>query len=132
MDIHPLTGFVGAEITGVNLAQTSKEEIQAIKEAWLKHKVLVFRDQDITRQEHIAFGKNFGKLEVHPFAPHPKKYPEIVKIISNDKVQYAASNWHSDVTWRQKPSMGSILRGRTIPEVGGDTSFANTAEAYNR
>ena len=132
MDIHPLTGFVGAEITGINLAQTTKEEIQAIKEAWLKHKVLVFRDQDITRQEHIAFGKNFGKLEVHPFAPHPKKYPEIVKIISNDKVQYAASNWHSDVTWRQKPSMGSILRGRTIPEVGGDTSFANTAEAYNR
>ena len=57
MDIHPLTGFVGAEITGINLAQTTKEEIQAIKEAWLKHKVLVFRDQDITRQEHIAFGK---------------------------------------------------------------------------
>tara|TARA_B100000214_G_C23940428_1_gene615432 strand:+ start:92 stop:907 length:816 start_codon:yes stop_codon:yes gene_type:complete len=132
LNIHPITGFVGAEITDINLAKTTKGEVQAIKEEWLKHKVLVFRDQNITRQEHIAFGKNFGELEVHPFAPHPKKYPEIVKIISNDKVQYAASNWHSDVTWRQKPSMGSILRGRTIPEVGGDTSFANTAEAYNR
>ena len=59
-------------------------------------------------------------------------YPEIVKIISNEKIQYAASNWHSDVTWRQEPSMGSILRGKVIPEVGGDTSFANTAEAYKR
>ena len=82
----------------INLAKATSEEVQAIKEDWLKHKVLVFRDQNITREQHIAFGKNFGKLEIHPFAPHPKEYPEIVKIISNDKVQYAASNWHSDVT----------------------------------
>ena len=132
MNIYPITGYVGAEIANINIANVTPEEILAIKKAWLEYKVLVFRDQDITREQHIAFGKNFGELEVHPFAPHPEKYPEIVKIISNDKVQYAASNWHSDVTWRQEPSMGSILRGRVIPEVGGDTSFANTAEAYNR
>ena len=64
----------------------------------------------------------------NPFAP-TDGYPEIVKIVSNHN---AASNWHSDVTWRQEPSMGSILRGRVIPDVGGDTSFANTAEAYKR
>ena len=104
MDTHPITGFIGAEITNINLAKATSEEVQAIKEEWLKHKVLVFRDQNINREQHIAFGKNFGELEIHPFAPHPKEYPEIVKIISNDKVQYAASNWHSDVTWRQEPT----------------------------
>ena len=124
MNIYPITGFIGAEVTNINITNVTQEEILAIKEAWLDHKVLVFRDQDITREQHITFGKNFGELEVHPFAPHAKNYPEIVKIISNDKRQYAASNWHSDVTWRQEPSMGSILRGRVIPEVGGDTSFA--------
>jgi len=132
MEINLITGYIGAEIRNIKLANATKDEIHAIKQAWLDHKVLVFRDQDITREQHIAFGKNFGELEVHPFAPHPEDYPEIVKIISNDKRQYAASNWHSDVTWRREPSMGSILRGRVTPDIGGDTSFANTAEAYNR
>ena len=132
METHLICGHIGAEITGIDLAEPTPQQIDYIKEKWLDHKVLVFRDQNITREQHIAFGKNFGELEIHPFAPHPDNYPEIVKIESNDKVQYAASNWHSDVTWRQEPSMGSILRGRVIPNVGGDTSFANAAEAYNR
>ncbi len=132
MDIHLISGHIGAEISGVRLDDLKEEEITGIKEAWLSHKVLVFRNQNITREQHISFGRNFGELEVHPFAPSPDGYPEIVKIVSNDKVQYAASNWHSDVTWRQEPSMGSILRGRVIPDVGGDTSFANASAAYNR
>ncbi len=132
METHLISGHIGAEISGVRLDDLNEEEIAGIKEVWLDHKVLVFRNQNITREQHIAFGRSFGDLEVHPFAPSPDGYPEIVKIISNDKVQYAASNWHSDVTWRQEPSMGSILRGRVIPDVGGDTSFANAAEAYNR
>ena len=132
MDIHLISGHIGAEISGVRLDDLTEEEITGIKEAWLNHKVLVFRGQNITREQHIAFGSNFGDLEVHPFAPSPDGYPEIVKIVSNGKVQYAASNWHSDVPWRQEPSMGSILRGRVIPDVGGDTSFANAAAAYNR
>ena len=127
-----ISGHIGVEITEINLAEPTSGEIDSVKKAWLDHKVLVFRNQNITREQHIEFGRNFGDLEIHPFAPSPEGYPEIVKIISNEAVQYAASNWHSDVTWRQEPSMGSILRGRVIPEVGGDTSFANTAEAYNR
>ncbi len=132
MKTRQITGHIGAEISEVNLSNPNEDEITSIKQAWLDHKVLVFRNQNLTREQHIAFGRNFGDLEVHPFAPSPDGYPEIVKIVSNDKVQYAASNWHSDVTWRQEPSMGSILRGRVIPDVGGDTSFANAAAAYNR
>ena len=132
MKTHQITGNIGAEISEVDLSDLDDGQIASIKQAWLDHKVLVFREQNITREQHIAFGRNFGDLEVHPFAPSPEGHPEIVKIISNEKVQYAASNWHSDVTWRQEPSMGSILRGRVIPDVGGDTSFANAAEAYKR
>ena len=132
MKTHQITGHIGAEISEVDLRNLNDGQIASIKQAWLDHKVLVFREQNITREQHIAFGRNFGDLEVHPFAPSPEDHPEIVKIISNEKVQYAASNWHSDVTWRQEPSMGSILRGRVIPDVGGDTSFANAAEAYKR
>ena len=132
MEVQRLTGFIGAEISGVNLGDIKSQDINQIKKSWLDHKVLIFRNQEITRDQHIAFGGYFGELEIHPFAPSPEGYPEIVKIKSNDKVQYAASNWHSDVTWRQEPSLGSILRGRVIPDVGGDTSFANAAAAYDR
>lgn len=127
-----ITGYIGAEVSEIDLANLNSQDILDIKSAWLDHKVLVFRDQHITAAEHIAFGRCFGDLEVHPFAPSSDDYPEIVKIESNEKVQYAASRWHSDVTWRQEPSMGSILRGRVIPDIGGDTSFANAAVAYNR
>ena len=132
MQVHQITGNIGAEISDLDLRYLTDDLIDEIKKAWLDHKVLVLRDQDISREQHIAFGHRFGELEIHPFAPSSGDYPEIVKIKSNDKVQYAASNWHSDVTWRQEPSMGSILRGRAIPEIGGDTSFANAAAAYNR
>ena len=127
---HPITGPLGAEVTGVDMANPTDSMIDGLKKAWLDHKVLVIRDQHITTEEHIAFGRCFGELEIHPFATSKREYPEIVKIKSTAERKYAASNWHSDVTWRQEPSMGSILRGVVIPAVGGDTSFADAAAAY--
>ena len=117
MKTNLISGHLGAEITDINLAEPTPPQIDYINQAWLDHKVLVFRNQNITREQHIEFGKNFGNLEIHPFAPSPDGHPEVVEIVSNEKVQYAASNWHSDVTWRQEPSMGSILRGRVRPAV---------------
>jgi len=134
MRIEQITGNIGAEISDVDLANVSGEEIEGIKKAWLDHKVLVFRDQHITTEEHIAFGKKFGELEIHPFARGGHvalgEYPEILRITSNAEKEFAASWWHSDVTWREEPSLGSILRGIVIPEVGGDTCFASAAAAY--
>ena len=80
MKTNLISGHLGAEITGVNLAEPTPLQIEYINKAWLDHKVLVFRDQDITREQHIEFGKNFGDLETHPFAPSPDGYPEIVEI----------------------------------------------------
>ncbi|GJM38505.1 MAG: taurine dioxygenase [Acidimicrobiales bacterium] len=132
IECQPVTGTLGAEVTGVDMANPTDTMIDELKKAWLDHKVLIVRDQHITTEEHIAFGRRFGELEVHPFATGRKDHPEIVKIKSTAENRYAASNWHSDVTWRQEPSMGSILRGVVIPPVGGDTTFADAAAAYRR
>ena len=130
--VQPLTVTIGAEVHGINLASVSDDELDELRKLWLDWKVLFFRDQHITQAEHVAFGRRFGKLEIHPFAPQDAEHPEILRIISSAKHQYAASNWHSDVTWREKPSYGSILRGVRIPDVGGDTVFADSAAAYDR
>ncbi|MGI9603663.1 MAG: TauD/TfdA dioxygenase family protein [Acidimicrobiales bacterium] len=132
IDVQPMTATIGAEVFGIDLADVSAEEVDELRKAWLDWKVLFFRDQPITIEQHIDFGRLFGELEIHPFAPDDAEHPEIVVIESNDKAQYAASRWHSDVTWRQEPSLGSILRGRVIPPAGGDTCFADAAAAYDR
>ncbi len=132
LDVQPLTATIGAEVFGIDLAEVSADQLDELRKAWLDWKVLFFRDQHITTEEHIAFGRLWGELEVHPFAPDDAEHPEIVVIESNEHSQYAAARWHSDVTWRQEPSLGSVLRGRIIPPAGGDTCFADAATAYDR
>lgn len=114
------------------MADVDGEMLEQLRNAWLEHKVLVLRDQPITVDQHIAFGRRFGVLEVHPFAKAHDEHPEIVTIRSTAERRYAASVWHSDVTWRLEPSMGSILRGVEIPSAGGDTCFADAGAAYQR
>lgn len=132
LDFEPLTAALGATVHGVDLASVSDDEVGQIQKAWMDFGVLFFRDQHITVEEHIAFGARFGELEKHPFASDLDGHPEIVNIVSDAENKYAASNFHSDVTWREEPSLGSVLRGRVIPPVGGDTVFANAAMAYDR
>lgn len=132
IDVRPITATLGAEVSGVDMADLDAETLEELRKAWLDHKVLVLRDQAITVEEHIAFGRRFGDLEVHPFVPGRDGYPEIVTLRSTPERKYAAAVWHSDVTWRQEPSMGSILRGVVIPPAGGDTCFADAGAAYQR
>ena len=84
MKTNLISGHLGAEITDINLAEPTPPQIDYINQAWLDHKVLVFRNQNITREQHIEFGKNFGNLEIHPFAPSPDGHPEVVEIVSNE------------------------------------------------
>ena len=133
--VQALTATLGAEVTGVDLADVDAATLEALKKAWLEHKVLVLRDQHVTHEQHIAFGRQFGELEIHPFATGTlgdSGHEEIVQITSTAERLVAANTWHSDVTWREVPSMGSILRGVVIPQVGGDTCFADTTAAYDR
>ena len=135
VEVRPITATLGAEVTGIDMADVDGPTLDAIRKAWLDHKVLVLRDQHITREEHIAFGRLFGELEIHPFATGTlgdSGHEEIVQITSTPERLVAANTWHSDVTWREAPSMGSILRGVELPPAGGDTCFADTAAAYER
>ncbi len=131
ISIAPLSPTVGAEIGGFKMSgDLPDEQIAEIRQALLDWKVIFFRDQDGSVAEHVAFGRRFGELEIHPFTPNREDFPEVVIIHHDEKSKYGQNNWHSDVTWRQEPSLGSILRGKIIPDVGGDTLFADMYAAY--
>ena len=129
--ITPLAPTIGAEIGNIDLAQPiSTETRDALYQALLDWKVIFFRDQNITREQHLAFTKAFGELEVHPFAQSRKDHPEVLRITHDDKHPGSENSWHSDVTWREAPPLGSVLRLLEAPAVGGDTLFADMGAAY--
>lgn len=129
--ISPLTPRIGAEIDGIDLGgRLTDDDIDEVYQALLRYKVIFFRDQDISEEQHIAFARRFGELEVHPVTPKDQPHQEIFHLKTQPHRKTGADMWHSDVTWREKPSLGSILRGRIIPEIGGDTMFADMVAAY--
>jgi taurine dioxygenase len=131
LSLAPLTPTIGAEVSGIDLARPlSSADKTALRQALLDWKVLFFRDQDITTAQHLAFAGNFGELEVHPFAPAKDGYPEVMAITHDRDSRGRENTWHSDVTWRLEPSLGSILRAVEVPPVGGDTLFADMYAAY--
>lgn len=137
----PLGPVLGAEVSGLDLKQALDDETVAqLREGLFRHKVLVFRDQDVSHEEHIRFGRYFGELEGHPVTAHVPGHPEILHIeagdglkLTNEVLPYLrpANKWHTDVTFREKPSFAGVLRARTLPEIGGDTLFTDTAAIYN-
>lgn len=128
---EPLSPTVGAEINGVSLAEPMDEQtFDEIHRALLEYKVIFFRNQDITPEQHVAFARRFGSLETHPFVPHREGHPEVMVLKKNDQVGGYENVWHSDVTWRLEPSLGSVLLAREVPAVGGDTLFCDMYAAY--
>jgi taurine dioxygenase len=134
--VEPLTCTIGAELANVNLGVASRDAglVAEIRALLVKHKVLFFRDQDITRAEHVAFARHFGELEDHPVAGSDPDNPGLVRIYKSpdspaDRYENA---WHTDATWREKPPFGCVLRCVECPPVGGDTMWVNMVEAYNR
>ena len=131
ISILPTGAPVGAQVLGIDLSKPlNSATFSAIERAFNEYGVIFFRDQDVSREEHIAFGRRFGELEIHPFATNHPDHPEIVVIHHDERSKSGQNSWHSDVTWREQPSLGSILRGRVIPDVGGDTLFADMQAAY--
>lgn len=140
LTVTPAGPVLGAEISGLDLTQELKPEIvAAIRAALLRHKVVFFRDQDISYEDHVRFGRYFGDLEGHPVTAHVPGFPEILHIEAADGMKLreeivpivrAANKWHTDVTFREAPSMGGVLRMRHMPPLGGDTLFADTAAIY--
>jgi taurine dioxygenase len=133
--IRKIAGALGAEISGVDLAQPLDDRVFAdIHAALLEHLVIFFRDQHLTPEQHIAFGRRFGELHVHPYIPNLEDYPEIIKLQSADdgpgEMAYQSNTWHTDLTYSAEPPMASILYGVVVPEAGGDTMWNNLYAAY--
>ena len=131
ISVDRLTPIIGAEIGGVDLAHPTNRQLDEIHRALAENQVIFFRDQELTPEQHLDFGRNFGPLHLHPAAPHAPGHPELM-IIHADKDSPRANgeNWHSDVSCDELPPLGSILYIRTCPPRGGDTLFASMYAAY--
>lgn len=130
IEIAPLAATLGAEIRGVDLASVDDATFAEIRRAFDEYKVIFFRDQAITTAEHLAFAGRFGPLEEHPFLQSKPGYEKIVEFAKSEAVVGVENVWHQDVTWRLRPSLGSVLRAVDVPAVGGDTLFADMTAAY--
>jgi taurine dioxygenase len=130
--VTPKGVTLGAEISGVRLSGDLPDEVIAeIRRAWLDYKVVYVRDQDISSTEHVEFARRFGELEVHPFLLGSEEHPELVRFEKGVEASGFENGWHHDVTWRDTPSMGAILRSIQVPATGGDTAFSDMAAAYD-
>ncbi len=140
MTVAALTESIGAEVSGADLGVALGEAaFQAIHDAFLEHSVLVFRDQSLSPNQHIALTRRFGEAEVHILNQfHHADHPEIL-ILSNGRdpsgaplgLEDAGRYWHTDVSFTKEPSMGSFLYAHDVPPEGGDTVFASTRAAYD-
>ena len=132
IEIDKLTPIIGAEIGGVDLSQPlGNRTIDEIHRALAENSVIFFRDQHISQDQHLAFGRLFGELHIHPAAPTEPGKPALM-IIHADKSSPRANGegWHTDVSCDVEPPMGSILYIKTCPPKGGDTLFASMYAAY--
>ena len=142
--IEPLTPGIGAIIHGVDLADPTDAQIEQVWKTFLDRKVVFFRDQGhISRDDHIALANRFAKVGL-PFGRQralaagsvqrdadAADRPQILKLYADEKRPFAASNWHSDVTWSNRPPLGSILLSRKSPPVGGDTVFVDAVALWD-
>ncbi|WP_423193624.1 TauD/TfdA dioxygenase family protein [Cupriavidus sp. H18C2] len=138
-EIRPLGAALGAEVVGLDLSQPlSDDDFRRIHRAHLDHHVVVFRDQRITPDQQIAFSRRFGPLQIHVLHQFQlANHPEIL-IVSNVLrdgkpigLGDAGHFWHSDLSYKEKPSLGSLLHAIELPAEGGDTLFANMHAAYD-
>lgn len=136
MQVEQLTCALGAEVTGVSLADAVHDDslFAELRAELLRHRVLFLRDQDFSRAEHVAFARRFGELESHPVAGSDPAHPGLVQIYKSPEQppDRYENCWHTDATWRPAPPFGSVLRCVETPAVGGDTMWANMVLAYDK
>lgn len=133
IEIMPLTGALGAELTGVDLAAPLREPVIAeIRRAFLDHQVLVFRDQDLTPARQVEIARLFGKPAIYPFLKGLPDAPEVNELLKTEtETVNFGGNWHSDTAYKPCPDLGTLLYALEVPNAGGDTLFANMYRAYD-
>lgn len=133
--LTPISRLIGAVVEGVDLREPVDDELFAqLDRALLEWKVLFFRGQELTHDQHAAFARRWGPLENHPFYGRTtgiEAEPDVVRLEKDETTSGYENVWHSDVTWRMEPSLGSVLRAIEVPEMGGDTMWCDMAAAYD-
>ncbi len=127
----PTDAVLGAIVEGVNLTEgINAETFEEIHQALLKHEVLFFHDQPIEPEVHAQLADMFGKPQYHEAYPHVEGFSQIT-VLENDRDNPSKiEQWHTDMTFRPRPPLGSILHGAIMPETGGDTMFASMSAAF--
>ncbi len=142
LQIRPLGYALAAEVRGLDLRQPVTQPLRdELYAAWLRHQVLVFPDQDLTPEQHIAFSRNFGDLDNHALQPASYLHPdhEEILLVTNrpqrngepSQTRRTGRNWHADLTYTRQPAKGSLLLCKERPSIGGDTLWANMHLAYD-
>jgi taurine dioxygenase len=131
-ELRPKSPTIGAEVVGVDLTAFDDATFADLHRALLEWKVLFFRDTGLDADSHHALGARWGELEFHPFLPTGgEDRPKVVRFEKGEANAGYENVWHSDVSWRAEPSLGSLLRAVEVPSAGGDTLWADMAAAYD-
>jgi len=132
IEIVPIAGALGAEVLGVDLAAPIEDgRFAEIRQAFHDHSVIFFRDQDITPEQHIAFARRFGPINVNRFFSTVPGHPEIAEVRKEpEQKKNIGEAWHTDHSYDEIPALGSMLLAREVPAQGGDTMFASMVAAY--
>ena len=132
LTIKKLSGNIGAEIGGIDLAHASDAEIAAIRQVWLDHNVVFFRDQDLPPADFLALARRFGTPIEYPFINGIDGFSEIIPVLKlpHERVNFGGI-WHTDTSYLEVPPAATMLVAREVPSHGGDTLFANMYLAYD-
>jgi alpha-ketoglutarate-dependent taurine dioxygenase len=142
LDVVPLSGTIGAVIRGLDVRDLDDATVAAVRRVWLDRKVVFFPDQNLDPAEHLTFAERFGQpTEGHPVIPGLADHPEVFEIdytaarqlystYGDVSTRYRGIHWHTDVTFVERPPLGSILRAVVVPPAGGDTLFSDQQAAF--
>ena len=130
VQIRRVAPTIGASVSGVDVRSIDDDTFGLIRDAFREHRFLVIKDQALTPAELMVWGERWGELLVHPLTPHLDDFPPVQAIQNTGKKTTINEHWHSDMTFEPRPPKMTILHARSVPELGGDTAFADQHAAY--
>ena len=130
LQLRPVAPSLGAEIRGLDVRTLDEAMFAAVQRAFAEHRLLVFKDQSLSPEELMRFGERWGELHVHPLTPHIDGYPPVQAIKNTGKKTTLNEHWHTDMSFEPVPPKITMLHALEIPELGGDTAFADQHAAY--
>ncbi|MDG2232705.1 MAG: TauD/TfdA family dioxygenase, partial [Ilumatobacter sp.] len=132
MQVSPVSEYVGAVVSDLDITNLSGSDVAALDQAWATHGVLFFREQTLSEDEHIAFAERFSTIDVNKFFTPVPSHPKIAQVLKEaDQDVNVGGGWHTDHSYDQIPARGSILVARDLPTSGGETRFLSVGAAYD-